>query len=136
MQEEKKEAFNKILQLEKQLALKHKMELEIQQIRSNIQVMKHMDDEEDQSLKKKMKEMDDELKEKVEDMEALEELNQTLIVKERRTNDELQEARKELITVGTYLWTNIIQSSTLSVITYSLISYSSSHYLICLCCRA
>ncbi|KAI3864494.1 hypothetical protein MKX03_011300, partial [Papaver bracteatum] len=41
-------------------------------------------------LKEKLQEKEDEL----EDMEAL---NQALIIKERRTNDELQEARKELI---------------------------------------
>lgn len=97
-EEEKKEALNKILKLEKQLDHKHKMELEIQQLRSNIQVMKHMGDEGDASLKTTMKKMDDELKDKVEEMEALEDLNQTLIVKERKTNDELQDARKELIT--------------------------------------
>lgn len=75
------------------------MELEIQQLRSNIQVMKHMGAEEDAALKKKINEMDEELKEKIEEMEDLEALNQTLIVKERETNDELQHARKELITV-------------------------------------
>ncbi|XP_020252533.1 factor of DNA methylation 1-like isoform X2 [Asparagus officinalis] len=96
-EDEKKGAFNKIIQLEKQLDHIHKMELEIQQLRSNIQVMKHMGDEEDAALKKKVNEMDEELKDKVEEMEALEDLNQTLVVKERRANDELQEARKELI---------------------------------------
>lgn len=97
-EEEKKEAFKKVIQLEKQLDHKHKMELEIQQLTSNIQVMKHMGAEEDAALKKKMNEMDEELKEKIEEMEDLEALNQTLIVKERETNDELQHARKELIT--------------------------------------
>ncbi|ONK79151.1 uncharacterized protein A4U43_C01F3450 [Asparagus officinalis] len=73
------------------------MELEIQQLRSNTQVMKQMGDEEDAALKRKVNEMDEELKDKVEEMEALEGLNQTVVVKERRANDELQEARKELI---------------------------------------
>ena len=37
------------------------------------------------------------LREKEESLEDLEALNQTLIVKERKSNDELQEARRELI---------------------------------------
>ena len=78
------------------------MELEIQQLRSNIQVMKHMGHEEDAALKKKMNEMDEELKDKVEEMEALEDLNHSLVAKERETTDELVEARKELITVETW----------------------------------
>lgn len=41
-----------------------------------------------------------ELREKEGDLEDLEALNQTLIVKERKSNDELQEARKELINVS------------------------------------
>lgn len=34
------------------------------------------------------------------ELEDLEALNQTLIVKERKSNDELQEARKELVNVS------------------------------------
>nr|XP_010911713.1 factor of DNA methylation 1 [Elaeis guineensis] len=59
--------------------------------------MKHMGGEEDSEVKKKVEEMSEQLKEKVEEMEDLEVLNQTLVVKERKSNDELQEARKELI---------------------------------------
>ena len=47
--------------------------------------------------KKKMESIQEELKEKEEDLEDLELTNQALIVKERKSNDELQEARKELI---------------------------------------
>lgn len=96
-EEEKKEYFDRILKLEKEVDQRHKMQLEIQQLRSNIQVMKHMDDEGDAEMKQKMKEMEENLKDKVDEMESLEDLNQTLIVKERQTNDELQDARKELI---------------------------------------
>ena len=39
------------------------------------------------------------LREKEGDLEDLEALNQTLIVKERKSNDKLQETRKELINV-------------------------------------
>lgn len=98
-QREKEAALKKILQLEKQLDAKQKLELEIQQLRGQLQVMKHMGGEEDIEVKKKMEEMSEQLQEKVEEMEDLEALNQTLVVKERKSNDELQEARKELISV-------------------------------------
>lgn len=77
------------------------MELEIERMRGALQVMKHMEDDEDVDLKQKMKEIEESLKEKEEEMEYHEELSQTLIVKERKTNDELQDARKELIKVIT-----------------------------------
>lgn len=100
IEEQKREqeaALKKILQLEKQLDAKQKLELEIQQLKGKLQVMKHMGGEDDSVVKKKMEEMSEELKEKIEEMEDLEALNQALVVKERMSNDELQEARNELI---------------------------------------
>uniref|UniRef100_A0A1D1YNS1 Protein SUPPRESSOR OF GENE SILENCING 3 n=1 Tax=Anthurium amnicola TaxID=1678845 RepID=A0A1D1YNS1_9ARAE len=94
---EKEAALRKILQLEKQLDAKQKLELEIEQLKGKLQVMKHMGGEEDMAIKKKVEEMSEELKDKIEEMEDMESLNQTLLVKERKSNDELQEARKELI---------------------------------------
>ncbi|XP_043812238.1 factor of DNA methylation 1 isoform X4 [Manihot esculenta] len=94
---EKEEALNKILQLEKQLDAKQKLELEIEELKGKLQVMKHLGDDNDAAVQKTMKEMNDELEEKIDDLTAGESLNQTLIVKERQSNDELQEARKELI---------------------------------------
>ncbi|KAK9281822.1 hypothetical protein L1049_004728 [Liquidambar formosana] len=94
---EKEEALNKILKLEKQLDAKQKLEMEIEELKGKLQVMKHLGDEDDTAVQNKMKEMNEELEEKVGEMDDLESLNQTLIVKERQSNDELQEARKELI---------------------------------------
>ncbi|WJX45378.1 hypothetical protein P8452_32262 [Trifolium repens] len=94
---EKEEALNKILQLEKQLDAKQKLEMEIEELRGKLQVMKHLGDQDDAAIKKKMEEMTDELTDKIESLEDMESMNQTLIVKERQSNDELQEARKELI---------------------------------------
>lgn len=71
----------------------------IERYRGALEVMKHMGGDEDLKLKKEMDEIKENLKEKEEEMEALEELNQALIIKERRSNDELQEARKETIIV-------------------------------------
>ena len=60
--------------------------------------MKLMPGEQD-SESKKIDELSDELNEKEEEMRAMEALNRTLIIKERKSNDELQHARKELINV-------------------------------------
>uniref|UniRef100_A0A0D9X4I4 Factor of DNA methylation 1-5/IDN2 domain-containing protein n=1 Tax=Leersia perrieri TaxID=77586 RepID=A0A0D9X4I4_9ORYZ len=93
---EKETALNKILQLEKQLDEKQKLELEIQQLRGKLQVVQYMEGE-GVDVKKRTEELTGELNEKIEEMEDMEALNQTLIIKERKTNDELQDAKKELI---------------------------------------
>lgn len=84
--------------LENQLASKQKLELEIEQLTGNLEVMRHMGDA-DANLKKKVDELRETLEEKNEEMEAMDSLNQTLVIKERRTNDELEEAKKVLTTV-------------------------------------
>lgn len=61
--------------------------------------MKHMGEDGDMEAKQKMDAIAQELKEKEEESADVEALNQTLIIMERKTNDELQDARKELITV-------------------------------------
>ncbi|KAK9988501.1 hypothetical protein SO802_028740 [Lithocarpus litseifolius] len=95
---EKEAALNKILQLEEELAAKQKLEMEIEEIKGKLQVMKHHKDYDDAAVQKKMEEMNDELQEKVEDLNHLESTNKALIAKERQSNDDLQETRKELIT--------------------------------------
>lgn len=95
--------MNKILQLEKELDAKQKLEMEIQELKGKLQVMKYHADEDDAAVQHKMKEMNDELEEKKDNLESMEAMNQQLFVKERQSNDELQEARKELIKVGSHL---------------------------------
>ena len=85
--------------MEEELAAKQKLEMEIEEIKGKLQVMKHHKDYDDAAVQKKMEEMKDELQEKVEDLNHLESMNQALIAKERQSNDDLQETRKELITV-------------------------------------
>lgn len=94
---EKEEALKKILDLERQLDAKQKLEMEIEELKGKLQVMKHLGNQDDAAVKEKIKEMDNELQTKMEEMEDVENMNQTLMVKERQSNDELQEARKELI---------------------------------------
>jgi len=75
--------------LEKQLDAKQKLEMEIE----------HLENEDDTSVRKKMEEMNETLQEKVDDLNDMEEMNNVLIAKERSSNDELQEARKQFIAV-------------------------------------
>ncbi|XXG75209.1 hypothetical protein AAC387_Pa07g3768 [Persea americana] len=94
---EKEDALKKILMLEKQLDAKQALELEIEQLKGKLQVLKHWAGDDDDEVKKKVVEMMKDLEEKESEMVDLEALNQALVVKERKSNDELQDARKELI---------------------------------------
>ncbi|KAK7335776.1 hypothetical protein VNO80_27811 [Phaseolus coccineus] len=93
---EKEKMHKKILELQKKLDAKQTLELDIQQLKGALQVMKHIG-EGDYEEKKKKDAIKVELEDKEEELEVLEELLQTLVVKERKTNDELQDARKELM---------------------------------------
>ncbi|KAL6980545.1 hypothetical protein U1Q18_022188 [Sarracenia purpurea var. burkii] len=66
-------------------------------MRGTLNVMKHMGDDGDLEVLKKVYGIHEMLREKEGDLEDLEALNRTLIVKERKSNDELQDARRELI---------------------------------------
>jgi len=98
LQQEKEDALKKLYDLEMQLDSKQKLELDIEQLKGNLEVMSHMGDA-DTNLKKKLGELRKELEEKKDEMEGIDSLNQTLIIKEQRTNNELEEAKKELIIV-------------------------------------
>ncbi|XP_040992288.1 factor of DNA methylation 4-like [Juglans microcarpa x Juglans regia] len=90
---EKEKLLRKTIRLEKKLA-KQALELEVERMRGALQVMKHMGDDGYFEMKKKIIE---DLNEKEKALDHMEQLNLALIIKERKTNDELQEARKELI---------------------------------------
>ncbi|KAK1398580.1 Factor of DNA methylation 4 [Heracleum sosnowskyi] len=94
---EKHQLYQRIIELQKKLDDKQRLELDIEQMRGAVEVMRPISDGGDAEVKKKMESLEETLKEKEEDLEGLEDLNQALIVKERKTNDELQDARKELI---------------------------------------
>ncbi|GAB4833701.1 hypothetical protein Ancab_031948 [Ancistrocladus abbreviatus] len=96
-QRQKEELHQKIIALEKKLDQKQALELEIERMRGAIQVMQHMEEEGDVENSKKVDVLEKEMREKLEELENMEALNQALIIKERMSNDELQEARKELI---------------------------------------
>ncbi|GAB2269529.1 hypothetical protein Dimus_004449 [Dionaea muscipula] len=75
---EKEKALKKVVRLEKQLDAKQKLEMEVEELKGKLEVMTK------------------ELEEKVEELEAMEDLNQTLITKERRSNDELAAVKKKM----------------------------------------
>ena len=85
-----------MLQLEKELYEKHQLELEVTQLNGTLQVMKHLEGDDDGDIHDKMEKLSGRLERK---KECLEELSRELLKKERESNDELQEARKELIMV-------------------------------------
>ena len=90
-----------MLQLERQVDEKQKLELDIEQLKGKLEVVRHMEGE-GVDVKKRTEELTAKLNERIEEMEDLEALNQTLVIKERMTNDEIQDAKKELITVMSY----------------------------------
>ena len=51
----KEETLKKIIQLEKQLNAKQKLEMEIEELKGKLQVMKHLADEDDAVVQKKIK---------------------------------------------------------------------------------
>ena len=96
MQRDKQAALEKILNLQQQLAVKENLELEIEQLHGKLEVVKHQGLE----SKEKIDVPSQELKDKNDEIEALELLNMTLFIVERKSNDQLQDARKELINVS------------------------------------
>lgn len=86
------------MQLQNQLEAKQALELEIEQLKGKLKVMEHVADKEEIQ---QVEAIQKDLREKEESLEGVESLNQTLIVTERMSNEELQEARKELINVCT-----------------------------------
>ncbi|XVF83698.1 hypothetical protein PTKIN_Ptkin16aG0511300 [Pterospermum kingtungense] len=94
---QKEELHKKIILLEKQLDQKQALELEIEQLRGSLNVFRHMEDEDDIEVMRKVDACLKELREKEGELEDVVALNQTLIVREHQSNNELHEARKELI---------------------------------------
>lgn len=113
IQIQKEDLHNKIIRLEKQLDAKQALELEIERLRGTLNVMKHMGDDEDVEVLQKAESILKSLSEKEGELEALDDLNQTLIVKQRKSNDELQEARKEIINVRVFSYCKVLFKSCL-----------------------
>lgn len=101
LQKQKEELHKRIIKLEKQLVAKQAGEIEVERLRVT---MKQIEEEANQEVLQKVDTLLMDLREKEEKYEDLVALNQTLIVKERKSNDELQEALKELVNVCQVIW--------------------------------
>ncbi|CAM0949715.1 unnamed protein product [Alopecurus aequalis] len=95
-EKEREDAFRRRLKLEEDLISKQHLEMELLQLRGLLEVKKHMGAEAD-TASKELEKISEELKEKDEELDAMVDANQALIIVERRTNDELEQAKKELI---------------------------------------
>ena len=100
IQRKKEELRNRIIELEKKLDARQALVLEIEGLRGQLNVMRHMGGDDDLEVLGKVEAIHKLLREKEGEYEDLEALNQALIIKERKCNDELQEARKELVSVS------------------------------------
>ena len=93
-----------MIELETKIEAKKTLELEIESMKSDIEVMKQKDivDDRDMDLiKKKMEALERDVKEKEEKLEEMEKLFGALTaVKERKANDELQDFRQVIINVS------------------------------------
>ena len=67
-------------------------------MKGQLLVLKHLEGEDDIDLHEKMEKLNEKLQQEKEELEVL---HSSLVKKERESNDELQEARKELMTVRT-----------------------------------
>jgi len=97
----------KTSELEKHLGMQQKLEFEIQQLKASLHVLESVEDdeeEEDSEFVNKLDTLQNNLRDKELLIEELETLIQTLTVKERKMNDELQEARKALINVSDFFF--------------------------------
>uniref|UniRef100_A0A1J3J0I4 Protein INVOLVED IN DE NOVO 2 n=1 Tax=Noccaea caerulescens TaxID=107243 RepID=A0A1J3J0I4_NOCCA len=94
---QKEELHEKIIRLERQRDQKQAIELEIEQLKGELSVKKLMGSDGDDKIVKEVEDIYRGLTEKEEELADLDKFNQTLILRERRTNDELQDARKELV---------------------------------------
>ncbi|CAL4958158.1 unnamed protein product [Urochloa decumbens] len=91
---EKEDVFARMLQLEKELMEKQQLELEVERLNGTLQVMKHLEGDDDGDIHEKMVKLSERLEH---EKKRLEDLSGDLVRKERESNDELQQARKELI---------------------------------------
>lgn len=87
--------------MQKELDAKQKLELEIEKLKGQMEVRRHMGGGDDEpSEQEKMERLKEELQDKIDDLEVIESLNKGLLERESKAKDEVQEARKELIQVS------------------------------------
>ncbi|XP_074364870.1 protein INVOLVED IN DE NOVO 2-like [Apium graveolens] len=94
---EKHQLHQQIIELQKKHDEMQLLELEMEQMRGALETMIPFTEGGDVEVNKRMKSLEEKLKEKEDHLEDLEDLSQALLIKERKSNEEVQDARKELI---------------------------------------
>ncbi|CAN1231148.1 Factor of DNA methylation 4 [Linum grandiflorum] len=95
-QREKEDMRKKTLELQTQLDAKQALELEMEQLRGALQVLGHMNEDDDsETQKQKEEEIIEKLADMKEELEGLEDLNQTLLTKHERVEQELKAGRRK-----------------------------------------
>ncbi|GLJ14360.1 hypothetical protein SUGI_0232010, partial [Cryptomeria japonica] len=95
-EKQKRDLSIELHQQAKKLADRQKLESEIERLESLIETIKVKDGSSLDHFKK-IEDLQNDLKDKNDEMESLQDMNQQLMNKERQANDELQEARKTVI---------------------------------------
>lgn len=96
---ETKTILEDFLRLNKQLEMKQKLELDIKHLSGKLHLMELKPGDEDPVSREKIDKLKEELKVKIEELNDAENYNQGLISQERKTSEELREAREALINV-------------------------------------
>ncbi|EES19046.2 protein INVOLVED IN DE NOVO 2 isoform X2 [Sorghum bicolor] len=94
---ETKAILDDFLRLNTQLEKKQKLELEINHLSGKLHVMELKPGDEDPESREKIDKLKEELNEKIDELKYAENYNQDLISRERKSSDELREAREVLI---------------------------------------
>ncbi|CAH2053894.1 unnamed protein product [Thlaspi arvense] len=94
---QKEKLHDRIAALERQLDQKQELELEVEQLKGQLSLMRHMELDGGIEIVNKVETLLRELSEKEGELSHVNKFNQELVVRERKTNDELQEARRALI---------------------------------------
>ncbi|KAJ4893457.1 Factor of DNA methylation 3 [Raphanus sativus] len=94
---QKEKLRERILALERQLDQKQDLELEVENLKRELSVMRHMEFNGGTEIVNKVETFLRDLSEKEGELAHVNKFNQDLVVRERETNDELQEARRALI---------------------------------------
>lgn len=96
---QKEKLHKRIAALERQLDQKQELELEVEQLKRQLSVMRHVELDSGSEIVNKVETFLRDLSETEGELAHLNKFNQDLVVQERKSNDELQEARRALISV-------------------------------------
>ncbi|XP_010486975.1 PREDICTED: factor of DNA methylation 3 [Camelina sativa] len=94
---QKEKLHKRIAALGRQLEQKQELELEVEQLKRQLSLLRHMELDSGSEIVNKVETFLRDLSEQEGELARLNKFNQDLVVQERKTNDELQEARRALI---------------------------------------